>query len=364
MARDMSVTYVSQYSPCVFADLTITKVVELSLNTEVLYIELWGQKECEIDSIDVDIPVSQIPNRLETIRVDEVVEDFSLTGNGVKIGQIEPACPTESTIILNPDYDNTLVDGNISYHANNVYTIMKSVAPNATYYATGTRLNDYTIEDGSFQAQVEWLLSQGVNIINMSAGVSFTGYVDTYTAEARWIDHIAYNHDVHFVKAAGNTMRDDIASELRGVSSPGMAYNIITVGNSFHVSTNSDGTYDRYPSSSYNDNGVSRTEYRTFKPDIMAPGTYDLINGSYAAGTSYATPLVTGTIALLCEYKPALKTKQHIVKAILAASTSKDKGRYVTIDDKFVEYGAGMLDARAAMHIIISGKYSTSTGRL
>ena len=43
MARDMSVTYVSKYSPCVFADLSVTKIAELIQKDEVTRIGKWNR---------------------------------------------------------------------------------------------------------------------------------------------------------------------------------------------------------------------------------------------------------------------------------------------------------------------------------
>ena len=167
------------------------------------------------------------------------------------------------------------------------------------------------------------------------------------------MDHITYNHDVHVVVAAGN-------NGSSGINSPAMAYNVISVGCVGMASP-----YNRISGSSYNSSGAGTN--RTYKPDIVAPGYYE---SSSSWGTSYATPLVAATIALICEYRPALKTRQHIVKAILAASTSKNK-RYVTIDnsntspnDNFLSCGAGLLDARAALWVISQGNYSQTTGRL
>jgi hypothetical protein len=156
------------------------------------------------------------------------------------------------------------------------------------------------------------------------------------------VDHIAYNHDVHFVNAAGN-------SGSAGVGSPGMAYNIITVGN-----TDWDGTYTIGDYSSYNNAGPSRSAQRTYKPDIMAPASW----------TSYAAPMVTGTVALLCELNPALKTKQPIVKSILAAGAGARTKNYVTSDSEFKQYGAGIVDALASSYIVAANQYSTSTGIL
>ena len=121
------------------------------------------------------------------------------------------------------------------------------------------------------------------------------------------------------------------------------------------------GTYPIRPSSSYNALTPSRSNQITHKPDICAPGTY-ANSADGLAGTSFSAPLVTGTVALMCQLEPALKTRQHIVKAILAATTLNNSRRHVTTDSDFAIYGAGIVDARIALWAVYQDRYSTSTG--
>lgn len=358
MARDMSVEYVSQYSPCVFADLSIAKVAELVEKNDVICIEFWNDENEEPEGVGRAITDAEIQDRMEIIRADEAFNVYGVTGDGVKIGQIETTCPSATSVTKSSTYNATLDAGVYKYHADNVYKIMSTVAPDSTYYAISRNISNTSVSKGSFYEQVEWLLSQGVNIINMSMGFSGENNVNKYTSRAKWMDHIAYNHDVHVVKSAGNSM-NSAYSEERGVSCPGMAYNIITVGNTYSTSAEQ---YLIRETSSYNHDGYSTT---TYKPDIVAPGVYYNANGAVdISGTSFAAPLVTGTIALMCEYKPQLKVQQHLVKAILAARTSKSIYRYVTTDSNFEIYGAGMLDTRSAIDALNVKDYVSTTEAL
>lgn len=347
--RAASVNYVSSYSPCVFVDLTVDGVAELLKKDEVQRIGYWDDEIIENNEHSTiaaftSAEISDISTHANIIAVDRAKATYGVSGSGVKIGQYEPACPRSSNVTRNPSFNNTNIGGVVDYHADNVYTVMHTIAPNATYYASGMYVNNTTTtQSPNYASQIEWLLAQGVNIINYSAG---SASYNSYNEKAKWIDHIAYNHDVHVVKSAGN-------SGATGISSPGMAYNIITVGNTQMTSP-----FTIHSSSSYFNDTVSRVMGKTFKPDVVAPGTYS----SGRSGTSYSAPLVTGTIALLCEYSPSLKTKQHIVKAILAATTGKETRKYQTADSNFRQYGAGMIDARAALWVIGQGRYSGSTG--
>lgn len=360
MARDMSVTYVSRYSPCIFADLSISKIAELIQQEEVVSIELCEEEELKLEDTTSELESSETSNYeiteycirevMQIIDVDEAVNRYGVTGSGVKIGQIELECPDEASVIKNPSYNNTQIEGEESTHADNVHRIMSTVAPEATYYASGAYSSNTATVQGSFYERVEWLLSQGVNIINYSAGANV---YNQYTARARWVDHIAYNHDVHFVMSSGNEAE-------QGVCSPGMAYNIITVGATNDISPYNIIYVSPTKGSGFVKNSyVSRPNQITYKPDVVAPGNFGAV-----WGTSYSAPLVTGAVALICDYRPALKTRQHAVKAILAASTSMDNGCYVNTDEEFQQYGAGRIDVRAALYVVNKGNYSASTGTL
>lgn len=353
-SENIGVNYISSYSPCIFADLNLTKIAALIEVEQVQSIGYWNSELLEVDEDLAELAFGDSEwnefssTFIPLATIDRAKSDYGVSGNNVKIGQYEANVPTYSTVVKHPVYNNSKMGGAINFHPNNVYDIMHEIAPDATYYACGRYPTNSTTLNVDFATHIEWLLDNGVNIINMSLQiteptVSPLNTYNTYNDIARWIDHIEYNHDVHVVVSAGN-------AGANGVTVPGMAYNIITVGSV-------DANMQIASNSSYCNITPSTSSFITHKPDISAPGQFSSGRG----GTSYAAPMITGTIALMCEYQPTLKTKQHIVKAILAASTSKSR-RYVTSNVNFKKYGSGMLNARAALWIINKGRFVATTG--
>ena len=72
-------------------------------------------------------------------------------------------------------------------------------------------------------------------------------------------------------------------------------------------------------------------------------------------------PHVTAIIAQLLQQKPALKTLQDGMKAILTAGISHSKLSYWSTNGNFDKYGAGLVDARGASYVASAGRYLTST---
>lgn len=172
-------------------------------------------------------------------------------------------------------------------------------------------------------------------IISMSLG-RFAGSADSPDVEQiveTWQDH----QDIFFVIAIGN----------EGVSdSPGKAPVGLAVGATTH-----EGEVDYYSGK-----GPAWDSEEPLKPNLVAPGT-DVFsstytkgvsgsNGSYCdfmTGTSMATPVVTGSVALLLEQNPGLSNQQ--IKEIIqqtARSTGNAPDEVDPID------GYGIIDVLSA----------------
>lgn len=330
-----SVTYISGYSPCVFVELTIDQIAELLDSEEVQRIDYCDDSTPVLLSDVLPFTSDDITNlndvKMESTSINITKQLYNVSGWYVKIGQLEIGCPRASSVAKNSNH--TYGSDDERNHADKVYTVMHEIAPNATYYASGV---DNLSGQDEFYEGIEWLLGQHVDIINISMG--YLTY-NVYDTRSRWMDHIAFNHDVHVVMAAGNDSSD-------GVVSPAMANNVITVGN---VEDN----FNLRWSSSYN-KGESTYSSRMCKPDISAPGCYPT-----GSGTSYSAPMIAGTIALMCNKWPTLKSKQHLVKTalIVGTSTSKSYNTNTGVDSNFRKYGSGVLDARRAFYIINNNRY-------
>ena len=271
-------------------------------------------------------------------------------GDGVKIGvlevagngiggrcdvsspQLAPIVNTRLFVLDTIRADGTTVPVSVTDHATLVTsiivgqsatlneTVYEGIVPNATVYQMPfASQNDLLIA-------INHLVSLGVKIINMSAGFPNDG---NYNSIDKDIDQLVYSYQICFIKSAGNNSNN--------VSSPGKAYNVITVGNAKTKGSDSSVLSDPYnmcfsPLSSYEENS-----YLTEKPDVVAPGykiscvknSTSLITASgtsliTASGTSCSAPIVTGIVAQLQQEFPVLRYDCTATKALIAAGCDFD----------------------------------------
>jgi serine protease AprX len=203
-----------------------------------------------------------------------------------------------------------------------------------------------------------------IRIINLSvAGGVYESYnTDPLTLAAKR----AVDAGIVVVAAAGNNGRGPQGTvQYTGVTSPGNAPWVLTVGASSHM-----GTIDRSDDTmaDFSSRGPGAIDYRA-KPDLVAPGVgteslsnpasfmYSvdgpyLLNGTVPTsylpylsltGTSMAAPVVAGTVALMLQANESLTP--NAVKAILQYTAQIYPGY-----DALTE-GAGFLNARGAVEL-------------
>ena len=272
-------------------------------------------------------------------------------GYGVKIGVIEaegakldsshPQLVGNNRIqyIENYKSDGTKVESHIDNHATKVTNIIagrtvivksvaySSVVPFATVYQTPMITNSDLLNG------IEMLIEKGVNIINLSLGGDNSG---EYSSIEKAIDNILANTNVVLVVAAGNE-----GNKTGIVTSPGLVYNGITVGNAMTKDLNIGPLDDPFkapdelypPFDMSNSSGYIEEKFLTNKPDISAPGVLisDIgnFNGvnlvSQGSGTSFATPIVTGIVAQMMQANSSLKNDPNTLKAALLQGAENSK---------------------------------------
>ena len=199
------------------------------------------------------------------------------------------------------------------------------------------------------------------------------GDAGEYDEQCRQFDEYVWKHrDFCFLIAAGNDGTDkdgDGKINLTSITSPGTAKNCITVGASenqrpqFKSQTYGKWWNEDYPVAPFHSNPMADkpdqvaafssrgpTRDNRIKPDVVAPGTFILSTRStqiapnnfawspypvnhkyfYMGGTSMATPLTAGAVALLREF---LRTQRQLanpsaalVKALLIAGAQRLPG--------------------------------------
>lgn len=375
--------YVCSYAPMIIVELTTSQIQTLSIDEEISSFEYAPEfmtQNCMGTSVSV-------------VENDYIRLEHELDGDGVKIGMWELALPdinnseyicfnASNIHLLNDQSPVEDIDDLVNIeHATVVASIMCSVGHAVASYShvgMAPRAELYCAS-GNFLSGIESLVEAGVNVINMSAAVHKDLDGDNvvtlsellygqYGFFEKWIDHIALNHSVHFVVAAGNTSDESwsvFPIAYRKVTHPAMAYNVISVGalednNTSLLTDDVLATYSSYVEEVAQPN----------KPDLVAPGSTivtaaipigGFCDGGEISGTSFAAPHVTGIIAQLLEERPSLKVLQDTMKAILTAGISHPVHHYASDDDNFDKFGAGVVNAKAAEYVIRYGRYRTSS---
>lgn len=269
------------------------------------------------------------------------VSDSAYTGNGIKVGIIDGGVPYTDNLKLGK---YTMITTTRGMHSTVIASIIggtSGIAENVYFYCTA--------ETGSLVYDCNLMINTyGVNIINMSLWDANVGYYTNYDA---YIDNVVSNTGCTFVKSAGNRGQYKYSYD-RLVTAPGCSLNAITVG-----SVNHNGNVSVFSSWVVLDDFL-------YKPDVVAPGErlWDIPNipnvdddgNEGHHGTSYAAPMVVGTIALLMEEFPILKTNPALVKSVLHLGAEKLSSQTSYFDQ---QAGFGLLNYQNMRNCLLGSKY-------
>ena len=199
-------------------------------------------------------------------------------------------------------------------------------------------------------AGIDWAIANNAQVISMSLGTSAYSdqsapNCDTWYPTMTSAVNNAITHGVTVVVAAGN-------SDISGVGLPACISNTIAV-----AAVNDNDSLASFSSigGAVKDHGIS------------APGVniYSSLPGNtYASwsGTSMATPVVTGSIALLLEDHPSM-TPASIKNALFStACTGSTAPSCPTGAVPNISYGYGRVDVLRALNSIISSPTPTAPG--
>lgn len=285
------------------------------------------------------------------------VHAMGINGSGVKIAQVEVGGRVAFNLLIGPFVqDTTYVCTTPNDHATAVAGILKSFLPTAFGIAYGSQMFA-TGSCGGWVDQIHNRTSAGMGFGARSFNLSFGQDTNRVPGVSdRFYDNLVISRRRTFVVAAGNEGQYD-----GDVLSPGLAYNVVTVG-SYDMGANTwwgDETMSVF--SSYR-NPVSAHGDRE-KPDLVAPGSNirtALNNGGWGAnystppfapisGTSFAAPMVTGVTALMMQRNGNLIYWPEAVKSILMTTAIHNIEGATRLSDRD---GAGGLNALLADEVV------------
>jgi serine protease AprX len=325
-----------------------------------------------------------------TIRATEVREDFGYDGSGVGVAIIDSGVTAWHDDLATAggaqrvhqfvDFVNGSSRAYDDYgHGTHVAGIVAGngfdSSGKRTGIAPGAHLIVMKVLDAAGRGRIsdviaalDYLVSHkdtlNIRVVNMSIA---TGVYESYETDPLTLAaKRAVEAGIVVVAAAGNRGRNPNGHDAYGgVTAPGNAPWVLTVGASSHMGTS---RRDDDTMAVFSSRGPSAVDHGA-KPDVVAPGVgleslsdpesafYTskakyLLNGTVStsylpylslSGTSMASPVVSGTIALMLQANPALTPNQ--VKAILQYTSQ------VYADYDPLTQGAGFVNARGAVRL-------------
>jgi serine protease AprX len=350
-----SVDYVSSEVPVVYATLPSTVINTLQAQTYVAAIYEQETGEWLMDSA---VRTSAAPWTWER----------GITGEGIKIAVLE----NDGVAFDNPYlYGNQYYMGwwkRVGDHATQVAGVASANHSQYSGIAFGAEIlsaNALTLLESDVVAAADWAVDAGADIINASFGTTCGG--TSITSYDKYFDWVVWEKRKTVTVSAGNVR--DRCSSNHNVSSPGKAYNVITVGakdDKNTAQTEADVADDQFSYfSCYVDPDTASSN--RLKPEVVAVGQR-IITMSTAdpwvgvdeiAGTSFSAPIVAGQAALMMQRSSWLTFSPEAVKAGIMTTArwtslkdDVDPSQQASID----KMGVGAIDTTAADNSLINGR--------
>lgn len=350
-------------APVYIVNIAKSDIERLAKNPKVTSILYYKDEVLapEYDENDIIAASNTIPRVMAASNLSRIRTETGLTGSGVKLGLVDMGKVQPNTEI-SASRITYVEPSNVGYHdhSTNVARVAagtEGVAPGAGIYSSssGEPIDTPAERRGLYLIDcLTGLSNAGIKLANMSMGV-ITERTESYTALENYMDYFVVQNKMLVVKSAGN--------EHSSVTSPGMAYNVITTGGFYNQGTTDQSDDVMFQNSNYyKGSGCA-------KPDFIAAQSCvdsERLNMNQK-GTSFAAPFVTGTIALLYELRPSLAAQPEAVKAILMASchrkvtpSSGDPAENMA-SGLTAHQGAGAIDPYKAIAIAGSRHYGVRT---
>lgn len=326
------IIFKSEYSPSFISKITQKQIINLSKNTNIQKIYLY--QEIKAQPCADTVADSTFKG---TVQINKVFENIGLTGSNVVVGLADEGKANVNHTELSQSDIELLGDFDIKDHSTLMARIIcgsYGIAPSCTLYSTNFNFT-----------QIENLITNGIKILSIS--MVWSSVVGGYSSYDKWFDHLVSRHSLTVSTAAGN----GATTEPR-VAAPAMANNVITVG-----AYDDKGTATNKSDDLLNDTSRYAQETGVLKPDVIEPRC--ISNG----GTSSATAVNSGIVALLFELKPFLCYQPQVVKAIIMASCQRKVKSPTGVAAETMaqglteRQGAGAVDAWNAVCIVAQGNY-------
>src|SRR5207302_1593467 len=350
---------------------TMAKLGTMKVDLPVQAIEALARSNVT-NYISPDVKLESFGHITTTTGTDQVRSQPNgtmLDGTGIGIAVIDSgvdggqASFTNGRLKLGKDFTSENINGADPYgHGTHVASAAlgnfsvtyQGIAPNANLISLKVLNSQGSGNTSDLLSALNWVLANkstyGIRVVNMSLGApAISSYKNDPVCRAA---RALVDAGVVVVAAAGNNGKDANGNKIYGqIHSPGNEPSVITVGasNTFGTDGRSDdqvATYSsRGPTRSYWTDANSVKHYdNLLKPDLVAPGNKTIfaeaqqgntlnylvtqnptldagVSSSnqqremYLSGTSMATPIVSGTAALLLQANPSLTP--NMVKMIM-----------------------------------------------